>query len=78
MPIYTMRNKNTGEIVEKIMTISAMEELREAGEWEQVIGAPALVTHTGNIVNKTPDSWKSHLKSIKKAAGKQVKNTIKL
>ena len=33
MPIYTMRNKNTGEIVEKIMTISAMEELREAGEW---------------------------------------------
>jgi len=30
------------------------------------------------MINKTPSSWKSHLKDIKKKAGKQVANTIKL
>lgn len=78
MPMYTMRNKTTGEVEDKRLSIAEMQALVEQGDWEQIIGAPSLVTHTGNIVNKTPDSWKSHLKSIKKSAGKQVANTIKL
>ena len=78
MPMYTMRNKTTGEVEDKRLSIAEMQTLVEQGDWEQIIGAPSLVTHTGNIVNKTPDSWKSHLKSIKKSAGKQVANTIKL
>lgn len=77
MPMYTMQNKSTGEVVDMRMSISEMVAMTENGEWKQIIGAPSLVSHTGNIVNKTPDSWKSHLKSIKKSAGKQVANTIK-
>lgn len=78
MPLYTFRNKNTEEVIEKTITISQMQEFVESGEWEQIIGAPSLITHTGNMVNKTPDSWKSHLKGIKKAAGTRVENTVKL
>jgi hypothetical protein len=78
MPLYTMKNTVTGEIEDMILSISEMEEMRDAGEWTQLVGAPNLVTHTGNIVNKTPDSWKSHLKNIKKSSGRHVPNSIKL
>lgn len=58
------------------MTISAMEEFIADGEWKQIIGAPNLVTHTGNIINKTSGDWKDHLKNIKKTSGTRVKNSI--
>jgi hypothetical protein len=70
MPLYTFKNKETGEVKDMILSVSSMVELVEQGEWEQVIGAPALVTHTGNIVNKTSEDWKGHLKNIKKSAGR--------
>ena len=76
MPLYTFRNKETGEVKDMILSVSAMEELTEQGEWEQIIGAPNMVTHTGNIINKTSGDWKDHLKKIKKASGKQVNNTV--
>lgn len=73
-----MRNKTTGEVEDKMLRIADMEEMIASGEWEQIIGGAALITHTGNMINKTSDGWKSHLKQIKKNAGKQVANTIKL
>lgn len=76
MPLYTFKNKETGEVKDMMLSVSAMEELTEQGEWEQIIGAPNMVTHTGNIVNRTSSDWKDHLKKIKKASGRQVKNTI--
>jgi hypothetical protein len=78
MPLYTMKNTTTGEVKDMMMSISAMEELRATGEWTQIIGAPNLVTHTGNMINKTSDDWKSHLKNIKKASGNRVENSIKV
>lgn len=76
MPLYTFRNTKTDEVIEEIMTISAMEEFIADGEWKQIIGAPNLVTHTGSIVSKTSEDWRSHLKSIKKRSGTRVKNSI--
>lgn len=78
MPLYTMKNVSTGETEDMILSISEMEAMLDAGEWTQLVGTPNLVTHTGNIINKTPDSWKGHLKNIKKSAGKHVPNSIKL
>jgi len=78
MPLYTFRNNKTGEVKDMVISVSSMQELTEQGEWEQVIGAPNMVTHTGNIVNKTSGDWKDHLKKIKKSSGKQVANTINL
>lgn len=73
-----MKNVSTGKTEDMILSISEMEAMRDAGEWTQLVGTPNLVTHTGNIINKTPDSWKGHLKNIKKSAGKHVPNSIKL
>jgi hypothetical protein len=58
-------------VVEKIVTLSQREEILSTGKWEQVhIGAAApLITHTGNIINKTSGDWKDVLKGIKKGAG---------
>jgi hypothetical protein len=78
MPLYTFRNKETGETKDMVISVSSMQKLTEEGVWEQVIGAPNMVTHTGNIVNKTSGDWKDHLKKIKKSSGKQVANSINL
>lgn len=59
------------------MTLSQREEFLTSGEWKQIhLDTPKLVTHTGNIVNKTSSDWKDHLKRIKKGSGEG--NTIKV
>ena len=62
MPTYDMKNIKTGEIEEMIISIAKKEEMLASGEWEQkILGATALVTHTGNIINKTSGDWKDLL-----------------
>lgn len=78
MPYYTMKNKMTGEVKEMLMKISEMEKMIASDEWEQIIGSPSLVTHTGNIINKTSGDWKNHLQRMQKKAGRLVKNSIKV
>lgn len=69
MPTYDLKNIKTGEVKEMFLTISKKEEMLASGEWEQkILGAPATVTHTGNIINKTSGDWKDLLKTIKKGA----------
>ena len=70
MPTYDLKNIKTGEVKEMFLTISKKEEMLASGEWEQkILGAPATVTHTGNIVNKTSGDWKNLLENIKKGSG---------
>jgi len=70
MPTYDLKNTETGEIKEFLVTISKKEEMVASGEWTQVmLRAPADVTHTGNIVNKTSGDWKDLLKKIKDGSG---------
>lgn len=70
MPTYDLRNTKTGEVKEMLLTISKMQEMTAGDEWEQVhLGVPSLVTHTGNIVNKTSGDWKDYLKKVKKESG---------
>jgi len=78
MPIYTFRNKQTGEVKDMMLSVSSMQELTDQGEWEQIIGAPNMVTHTGNIINKTSGDWKDHLKKIKKSTSRRVANSINI
>tara|TARA_R110002167_G_scaffold344004_1_gene553180 strand:+ start:712 stop:942 length:231 start_codon:yes stop_codon:yes gene_type:complete len=66
MPIYAVKHKETGVEKDVFLSISAMQDFLAEGEYTQVITAPALVTHTGNIVNKTSSDWKDHLKAIKR------------
>ena len=66
MPIYAVKHKETGVEKDVFLSISAMQDFLAEGEYTQVITAPALVTHTGNIDNKTASDWKDHLKAIKR------------
>lgn len=72
-----MQNKKTGEIEDMLLSITAMQELTAKGEWEQIIGAPSLVSHVGNIVNKTSSDWKNHLQKMQQRSSRYIKNTIK-
>lgn len=78
MPLYTFRNKETGEVKDMMLSIADMQTLKSEGEWEQLIGAPSLVSHTGNIINKTSSDWKDHLKNIKKSTSRRYKNSINI
>ena len=70
MPTYDLRNKETGEVKEMLLTIAKKEEMVASGEWEQVhLSTPDLVTHTGNIINKTSGDWKDLMKKMKTEAG---------
>lgn len=70
--MYTIANKKTEDTQTVMCSYDALQEkLKELGEdWYQQIGAPALVSHTGNVVNKTSSDWKNHLSNIKKGAGR--------
>jgi hypothetical protein len=79
MPLYNIRNKKTEFVEEVFLSYSALQELIAEGEYVQVhLSAPSLISHTGNIVNKTSGDWKDYLKKVKKASGTRVENTIKL
>lgn len=70
MPTYDLRNTETGEVKEFLISISKKEEMVESGEWMQVhTSVPDLVTHTGSMLGKTSGDWKNKLDQIKKQAG---------
>lgn len=70
MPLFTIINKETNETKDMMCSyVSLQEHLKENPQWQQQIGAPALVTHTGNVINKTSGDWKNHLERMKKHSG---------
>ena len=72
MPIYTIINDNTGETEDVMCSYDSLQEkLKDLGkDWRQQVGAPSLVSTTGNVVNKTSGDWKNLMQSIKKGAGR--------
>ena len=71
MPTYDIRNKETGEEKEVIMSYDAVKALINAGEWEQVHKSPAtLITQTDGTLSKTSGDWRDLLKKIKKGSGR--------
>lgn len=70
MPTYDIRTKD-GEEREEFCSISKMTEMVESGEWSIVHkNSTTIISHTGNIINKTPDGWKDLLKATKKGSGR--------
>jgi len=69
--MYTIVNKKTEGTQTMFCSWDKLQEkLEELGpDWSQQIGAPALVSSTGNLVNKTSSDWKQHLKNIEKGSG---------
>jgi hypothetical protein len=70
MPTYDLKNTETGEVKEFLISISKKEEMVASGDWKQLhTSTPELVTHTGSILNKTSGDWKNKLDQIKKQSG---------
>jgi hypothetical protein len=65
MPIYSIRNKKTGEEWEEMMTWSSLQEYLESNpEFESIITkAPGLIGGTGDRT-KTDDGFKEVLSKI--------------
>ena len=76
MPLYDLKNMDTGEVVEHFISISDMQELIATGKWEQVLAVPHHVSEVGDVFSRTPDSFRDLKKAIKKGSGSG--NTIKV
>jgi hypothetical protein len=64
MPTYVFRNKNTEEVFEKFMSISARDQyLAENPDLESVIGAPAF--NYSGIQSKPDAGFRDVLKEIR-------------
>ena len=77
MPTYTVKKDNpkSTKTWEINCSYKELQETLEEYNLVQVLSAPKIVSSTGGVLSKTPDSWKEHLGRIKKGAGKG--NTVK-
>ena len=77
MPTYTVKKDNPKSIKTWDINCSYKELQGILDEYNlvQVLSAPKIVSSTGGVLSKTPDSWKEHLGRIKKGAGQG--NTVK-
>jgi len=75
MPIYTFRNKESGEEVTEFMSMASREEKLATGEWEQVItGVGGMISDSKSTMTRAGKEWEGHLKRVKKNSGRG--NTI--
>jgi len=72
MPLYTIINDETNEMEDLFCSYDEMQKtLKEKGDsWRNIIGMPALVSSTGNVVNKTSGDWKNLLQRMEKGSGR--------
>ena len=80
MPLYEFRNSETGEVFEKMMSISSKEDyLKENPNIESYIsGAPPMIDSVRLGVKKTDQGFKEVLQRIhEKTAGSILNQTTK-
>ena len=76
MPTYTMKNVDTGDIEEMILSLTEREAILASGKFEQQLATPGFVSQHGGTLSKTSGDWKDLLKTIKKGSGRG--NTINI
>lgn len=79
MPLYDFRNKDTGEVFEKMMSISAKEEyLKENPNIESMLGMNALIDPVRLGVRRADNGFKEVLQRIhEKTPGSELNKTSK-
>ena len=77
MPLYDFRNKDTGEVFEKFMSISAKEEyLKENPNIESMLGMNALIDPVRLGIRRPDQGFKEVLQKIhEKTPGSQLNKT---
>ena len=79
MPLYDYRNKETGEVFEKMMSISAKEEyLKENPHIESMLGMPPVIDPVRLGIRTTDQGFKEVLQRIhEKTPGSQLNKSAK-
>jgi hypothetical protein len=79
MPLYDFRNKDTGEVFEKFMSIAAKEEyLKDNPNIESMLGMNALIDPVRLGVRKADNGFKEVLQRIhEKTPGSTLNKTSK-
>lgn len=78
MPLYDFKNKKTGEVETKMMSISAMEEYVKDPNIDQVFtSAPKLVSGVGGTLSRAGDGWKEVQDKIKSGLPPRLRDNIK-
>mgnify|MGYP003336887611 CR=1 FL=1 len=79
MPLYDFRNKETGEVFEKMMSISAKEEyLKENPHIESMLGMPPVIDPVRLGIRTTDQGFKEVLQRIhEKTPGSQLNKSAK-
>jgi hypothetical protein len=77
MPLYEFRNKETGEVFEKFMSLSSREDyLKENPNVETVVGAPVMIDSVRLGIRRPDQGFKEVLQRIhEKTAGSQLNKT---
>jgi len=75
MPTYTMKNLETDEVREMILSLSERENLLATGKFKQELATPGFVTMPGGTLSRTSGDWRNLMTKIKKEAGRG--NTVK-
>lgn len=75
MPTYTMKNLETGEIKDMILSLREREEMLASGQYQQELATPNFATMVGGTLSRTSGDWRDLMKKINKEAGRG--NTVK-
>ena len=79
MPIYEFKDKETGEVSEKIMSLSQYDDyLKENPNLERYYSpasSPGLISDSKSPLTRAGTEWRNHLDRMKKGSGRG--NTIK-
>ena len=72
MPVYTVKNKETKEVVDVNCPYIELEEfLKENQEWIQLLKMPATIGGTVSTLRQAGQGWQDVLSKIKKGSGKE-------
>lgn len=72
MPVYTVKNKETEEVVDVNCPYTELEEfLKENQEWIQLLKMPATIGGTVSTLRQAGQGWQDVLSKIKKGSGKE-------
>jgi len=70
-----MKNLETDEVREMILSLSERENLLATGKFKQELATPGFVTMPGGTLSRTSGDWRNLMTKIKKEAGRG--NTVK-
>ena len=78
MPLYDFKDKETGEIITKMIKIADRDQfLKDNPNLESIISAPLITTGDSNALKKAGDGWKEVQSRIKSGLPPSLKDNIK-